>query len=86
MLKIMHDDQILKEYEDNVIFLIFNRENAELIGSSEHFDDPEHTANLHAALAFHWALAHAPELMIHILDEFDKSVTEQVKPITEVKQ
>ena len=86
MLKIMHDDQTLKEYEDNAIFLIFNESNAELIGSSEHFDDPEHTANLHAALAFHWALARKPELVAQVLKEFDDHVVEEVKPATETVQ
>ena len=86
MLKLIHDDQILKEYEDNTIFLIFNRENAELIGSSEHFDDPERAANLHAALAFHWALAHKPELVAQVLKEFDDHVVEEVKPTTETVQ
>ena len=86
MLTLMHDNQVLKEYDDNAIFLIFNKNNAELIGSSEHFDDSERAANLHAALAFHWALAHKPELVAQVLKEFDDSVVEEVKPATEAIQ
>lgn len=86
MLKLMHDDQMLKEYEDNAIFLILNGDNAELIGSSEHFDSSEHAANLHAALAFHWALAHNPELVAQVLKEFDDHVVEEVKPAVETIQ
>lgn len=86
MLKLMHDDQMIKEYEDNAIFLIFNEDNTELIGSSEHFDNSEHTANLHAALAFHWALAHNPKLVAQVLKEFDDHIVEEVKPAVETVQ
>ena len=86
MLKLIHDDQTLKEYEDSAIFLIFNDNTAELIGSSDFINTPEQTANLHAALAFHWALAHKPELVAQVLKEFDDSVVEEVKPATETIQ
>lgn len=86
MLKIMHDDTVIKEYEDSAIFIILNNENTELIGSNENFKKDEHMDNVHIALAIHWALAHAPELMANILEAFDDAVTEQVKPVTETVQ
>ena len=42
MLKLMHDDKILKEYEDSAIFLIFNDNIAELIGSKEFINTSEY--------------------------------------------
>lgn len=86
MLKIMHDDTVIKKYEDSAIFLIFNEETAELIGSQEFISAPEQIANLHAALAFHWALANDPELVAQVLEAFDNHVIEEVKPATEAIQ
>ena len=86
MLKLTHNDKMLKEYEDSAIFLIFNDNTAELIGSKEFVNTPEQAANLHAALAFHWALANDPELVAQVLKEFDDHVVEEVKPATETVQ
>ena len=86
MLKLIHNDKILKEYEDSAIFLIFNDSTAELIGSQEFINAPEQIANLHAALAFHWALANDPELVAKVLEAFDNHVVEEVKPATETVQ
>ena len=82
----MHDDKILKEYEDSAIFLIFNDNTAELIGSKEFINTPEQAANLHAALAFHWALANDPELIAKVLETFDNHIVEEVKPATKTVQ
>lgn len=86
MLKLMHNDKMLKEYEDSAIFLIFNGNTAELIGSNEFINTSEQAANLHAALAFHWMLANDPELVAKVLEAFDNHVAEEAKPATETVQ
>ena len=51
MLKLIHNDNVIKEYEDTTIFIILNKDTAELIGRKDSENDPEQIANLHAALA-----------------------------------
>ena len=86
MLKLMHNDIVIKEYEDTTIFVILNKDKAELIGKKESAEDSEQISNLHVALAFHWALAHAPKLIAELIDAFDNQVIEDIEPATETIQ
>ena len=86
MLKLMHNDTIIKEYKDTTIFIILNEDRAELIGKKESEDNIEQMNNLHVALAFHWALANNPKLIENFLEAFDNQVTEEIEPATETIQ
>lgn len=86
MLKLMHNDNVIKEYEDTTIFIILNEDKAELIGKKESEDNLIQTNNLHLALAFYWALANNPKLIENLLEAFDNQVTEEIEPATETIQ
>lgn len=86
MLKLMHNDTIVKEYEDATIFVILNKDKAELIGKKESAEDSEQISNLHVALAFHWALANAPKLIAELIDAFDNQVTKEIEPAVDTIQ
>lgn len=86
MLKLMHNDTVVKEYEDATVFIILNKDKAELIGKKESAEDSEQIANLHVALAFHWALANAPKLIAELIDAFDNQVTEEIEPAIDTIQ
>lgn len=86
MLKLMHNDTVVKEYEDTTIFIILNEDRAELIGKKESENNLIQMNNLHLALAFHWALANSPEIIENLLEAFDNQVTEEIEPATETIQ
>ena len=86
MLKLVHNDTVVKEYEDTTIFIILNKDKVELIGKKESVDDSEQTNNLHVALAFHWALANNPKIIENLLEAFDNQVVEDIEPVTETIQ
>ena len=86
MLKLMHNDNVIKEYEDTTIFIILNEDRAELIGKKESEDNFEQINNLHVALAFHWALSNNPKIIENLLEAFDNQVTEEIEPATETIQ
>ena len=86
MLKLVHNDTVIKEYKDTTIFIILNEDKTELIGKKESEDNFEQMNNLHIALAFHWALAHNSKVIENLLEAFDNQVTEEIESATETIQ